>query len=110
MDCRGLTAKLLTTEFEDGGKRKPFKGRLIEKPVSGNAARPSWSDPIAKALTFAQMKLHPVKTPAGGVRYIGRQNTYTVKGVGVFQRTDKQDSKLIWAFAAKQKIPKKLGW
>lgn len=77
--------------------------------MSENAARPSWSDPIAKTLTFAQMKLHPVKTPAGGVRYIGRQNTYTVKGVGVFQR-EKQESRLIWAFAAKQKIPRKLGW
>lgn len=100
---------LLLGGFEDGDERKPAKGKLIAQPVTGNSARPSFKDPVAQQFTFQAMKLK-AKLVGGKKVYRGQSDTYTVAGVGVFRRTSKSDSELLYHFATRQRLQKKLGW
>lgn len=85
---------------------------MIAQPVTGNAARPSFSHPIAQNFTFRAMSLKAKRTRSGAKQIKGKNRTYTVGGVGVFLRTGRGEagSELIYAFREKQQLPKRLGW
>lgn len=99
---------LLLADFEDGGERKPFKGKdSVAVPLTGGA-RQMKSDPVADRFLFRNMKLKAKKTAQGKKVYTGAGGFFqTAKGV--FQRSGTA-VKMLWAFARGVKIPKKLGW
>lgn len=109
----GQRQRLLLADYEDGAERKPFKGRLIAQPVAGGPARKNFAAPVSPSFTFAQLKLRAQQTrESGATQYKGRQRTFTIPGVEVFQRTGRErgDIELVYAFAEKQRLPAKLGW
>ncbi|OYD52455.1 hypothetical protein CGK74_18020 [Thauera propionica] len=107
----GQRQNLLLSGFERGDEREPVRGKLIAQPVTGNAARPSFGAQVAKQFTFTAMRLKAQQT-AGGKQFKGRAGTFTIEGVGVFLRTGKKarDVELLYAYARKQTLPRKLGW
>lgn len=108
----GQQQNLLLASFERGDEREPARGKLIAQPVTGNAARPSFSAQVAKQFTFAAMRLKAQTAGGGDKQYKGRAGTFTIAGIGVFLRTGKKarDVELIYAYAKKQTLPRKLGW
>jgi hypothetical protein len=71
----GQHQNLLLSGFEQGDAREPVRGRLIAQPVTGNAARPSFSAQVAKQFTFASMRLEAQQI-AGGKQYRGRADPH----------------------------------
>lgn len=118
----GEKPKLLLAGYEEGIERKPFKGSVIAKPVTGGPARPNFNDPIQDAFKFTKMGLKkvrpsksaPAKAGPAETRYEGKNGTFTINGVGVFQRISSERGKaairMVYAYAKKQKLPAKLGW
>lgn len=107
----GQRPKLLLSSYEEGAQRKPFKGKVIAQPVTGNSARKSFKDPVSQQFTFKAMALK-AKTVNGHKEYVGRNGTFTVPGVGVFRRfgSGKAGAELLYHYASSQKLPRKLGW
>jgi hypothetical protein len=67
--------------FEEGGVKEPDNGPGIAVPVTGSPARSSFSDSVKRALQYTKLNLTPV-----GKAIEGKQDTYVVPGIGVFQR------------------------
>lgn len=105
----GQRSKLLLGGYESGAERKPFKGHMIAQPVVGGPARPTFQSKVPEAFTFKGMAL---KAQKGKQTLVGRNGTYSVRGIGVFQRTgrSRDDVKLVYAFAREQRLPAKLRW
>lgn len=119
--------RLLLPLFEEGAKREPFTpgAKRVAVPLTGSAARPSFSAPVPKALRFTALRFSLTR-PKGDVpegkkraprtkkaegqpiRY-GRLGTYLVPSVGVFQRTG-DESRLLYAFDADVRLRPTLGF
>jgi hypothetical protein len=81
--------------FEQGDVKQPAIGKNVAVPLTGEAARPSWGEPVPDAMSFRGLKF---KKSAGGSMK-GLMRTYLVKGVGVFQQVaGAAKSVLIYAF------------
>jgi len=122
----GEKPRLLLSRFEKGGARTGFVGKNVAVPLVGGA-RPTKQSEIPAAFRFAGMNLRAyrggkllkrkargkhVRTVGmfgefgrlappergTGVQWRGRNRTYLVPGVGVFQRTGPNSSRLLWAF------------
>lgn len=107
----GQRPKLLLAGYESGDKRPPMRGSVIAQPVVGGPARPTFQQPIAKAFTFQGMALKAVRN-TGTKQYVGRHNTFTIAGRGVFQRigAGKDAIKMVYRYDKSQKLPAKLHW
>lgn len=105
----GQRNKLLLGGYERGDERKPFKGHMIAQPVVGGPARPNFKDEVPQAFTFKGMAL---KAKNGRAIRTGNNNTFSIRGVGVFQRTGKarDDVRLVYSFVESQRLPAKLRW
>lgn len=91
----GQKKGLLLPGFEKGGPRRPFVGtRAVAVPV---AARPSQTANVPESLYISRLGLRKQKSvgrlrrSAGGIRggrpgLEGRLGTYSIPGVGIFQR------------------------
>lgn len=132
----GQKKRLLLTQFERGGERKPVKGKRVAVPVTGGPARPSFRQPVLKQFTFRQLKLRKSKkrggltkkrtrgqvkfaatrTGRGKVQWKGRLRTFILQETrkapegGVYQRVGpgRDDIRLIYSFARNVKIPQRL--
>lgn len=76
----------LLSTFEKGGVKQPRKGSNVAVPITGGPARPSFRDPVRRALTFQQIKLRLYRTKTGKRQWKGQQGTFLIPDVGVFQR------------------------
>jgi hypothetical protein len=72
---------LLLGYFEEGGEKEPSFGSGIAVPITGSPARSSFSDIVKSALQYTKLQLTDY-----GSAIEGKQQTYVVPGVGVFQR------------------------
>lgn len=104
----GRKERLLLGQFERGGKREPFVGKRVAVPITGNPARPTFSSPVVANLRIKRLGLKPDPRRPG--QLIGRQNTYTVKDVGIFQRLGPgpRNSRLLYAFDSDVQLPKRV--
>ena len=122
----GQKRRLLLSEFEKGGTRRGFVGKNVAVPVLGGA-RPTKQSEIPAQFRFSQMRLKAYRgnrkltrkargrhvrdygvfgeygrlaLPERGnrVQWKGKNRTYLVPGVGVFQRTGPGQSRLLWHF------------
>lgn len=132
----GQKPRLLLSEFEKGGTRRGFVGKNVAVPLVGGA-RPSKEAEIPRAFTFAGMRLKAYRgkkrltrkargrhvrdfgvfgefgrlaLPEAGnrVQWRGANRTYLVPGVGVFQRTGPESTRLLWAFRPSVRLLPKL--
>jgi hypothetical protein len=93
-------APLLLGFLEEGGEKTPSAGSGIAIPLTGEAARPSF--PQSVPTSFRYKNLHFIGNK-------GRQRTYIVPGVGVFQRIapgrDPSATVLIYSFKPSAVLP-----
>jgi hypothetical protein len=95
--------------FQDGGLKEPAVGSNVAVPITGEAARPSFNQPVVTAFTFQQLhfKRSGVKRGTGTVLE-GNENTFLIPGVGVFERISKSATELIYAFKKPMRMDKRL--
>lgn len=100
IDSKVQGAPLLLGFFEEGGTKEPSKGPDIAIPLTGEAPRPSFPDPVVTSLRYTNLRFQDRK---------GRKKTFVVPNVGVFQRVAKGDSPdatvLIYSFKPSAKLP-----
>jgi hypothetical protein len=105
-------ARTLLSLFDEGvtdSTRQPAVGRQIAVPLTGEAARVRFADPVADALTFKKLNLKPDAKQGGKPGWLfGNLHTYLVPGVGVFQRVSSVVSDLIYSFQKPMKLKKRL--
>ena len=136
----GQKPRLLLADFEKGGQRAPFIGKNVAVPITGSPARPSFSAPVTPSLQITALALQPVLTTAQkqqrrsikgksaaetramradfnrahgtGQVWKGRQRTYMIPGVGIFQRTGpkKADTTMLYKFVPHPQIKPTLGF
>ena len=66
--------RTLLDQFVDGGFKEPIAGKTVGVPVTGSAARPSFSDPVTAALQLSKIKLHPRVLKDGTTQLISEQD------------------------------------
>jgi hypothetical protein len=129
-------ARVLLSTFEQGGEKDPVKGKNVAVPITGSAARPSFSNPVAEQYRFSKLGFHRQNlTKAGqtanaarkrfGVRgrltkdyyiWAGAERTFILPKAsnapygGVFQRVGPgpDDIRLIYAFQPHPKLKRVL--
>lgn len=79
--------RVLLQEFQEGGYKDPSFGKHIAVPVTGSAARPSFSDPVTAALMISRLNFQSHTTATGKIQWEGERRTYIVPDVGIFQRS-----------------------
>jgi hypothetical protein len=71
-------ARTLLDQFVEGGFKEPTAGKSVGVPVTGSAARPSFSDPVAAAFQLSRIHLQPKVLKDGTVQLV------TAQGGGLF--------------------------
>jgi hypothetical protein len=59
-------SRVLLSIFEGGGEKQPFKGQNVAVPITGEAARPSFGDPVQDAYTFKNLNFKKVSLTQQG--------------------------------------------
>lgn len=131
----GQRPRLLLSDFEAGGQRKPFKGKNVAVPITGGPARPSFRQSVPDAFTFrglslrrvtprgqqkrrrrTQVKFQASVTRTGKVQWKGAHRTFLLtqtkkapKG-GVFQRVGpgRDDIRLVYSFQPSARLDRRL--
>lgn len=136
----GQKPRLLLADFEKGAQRAPFIGKNVAVPITGSPARPSFSAPVEGSLRITALGLQPTLTAAqrqqrrsikgknaaetrsmrgdfnrahgAGQVWKGRQRTYMIPGVGIFQRTGpkKADTRMLYKFMPHPQLKPTLGF
>jgi hypothetical protein len=136
----GQKPRLLLSDFEQGGQRDPFVGKNVAVPITGSPARPGFSDQVPGNLRITALGLQPTLnaaqrqqrrsikggtaketrslranfTAAAGAGQVwkGRERTYMIPYIGVFQRTGpkKADTVLLYKFMPHPQLKPKLGF
>ncbi len=100
IDNKVQGAPLILSFLEEGGTKEPTKGPDIAIPLTGEAPRPSFPDPVATSLRYTNLRFDNRK---------GRKKTFLIPNVGIFQRVAKGDSPdatvLIYSFQPSAKLP-----
>jgi hypothetical protein len=101
-------ARVLLGIFEEGGEKQPAVGKEVAVPVTGGPARRSFAAGVAQDFTFRAMNL---KQKRGANIWQGRQGTYEIPGVGVFQHIAGQlKGAWLYVFKRRPKLRKTLGF
>jgi len=136
----GQKDRLLLSMFERGGERRAFIGANQAVPITGSPARPSADASVPQNMQIKSLNMTPelhasVKAQAKSIKgstrsetarlrktfkhasasgqpWQGRDRTYLIPGVGVFQRTGpgKRDSTLLYRFKPVVQLKPTLGF
>jgi hypothetical protein len=79
-------SRVILSTFEEGGQRKPVKGKNVAVPITGSFARPTDTSTIPDEYTFRKMKFKRHLTSGGKTQWKGESHTFLIPGIGVFQR------------------------
>lgn len=98
LDANVQGAPLLLGFLEEGGEKLPIAGEGIAIPLTGEAARPTFEQSVPTAFRYKNLRFAGNK---------GRQKTYIVPNVGVFQRfaPGKEGTELIYSFKPSAVLP-----
>jgi hypothetical protein len=100
VDTKVQGAPLILGFLEDGGTKEPIRGPEIAIPLTGEAARPSFSESVITAMRYTNLRFQNLK---------GRKRTFIIPNVGIFQRVAAGDSPdstvLIYSFKPSAKLP-----
>lgn len=89
---QGTKPLLAFFEMGEGGIKTPVRGSEIAVPITGDAARPSFSMKVSETrYSYKRLNLNAGK---------GRLRTFVIPGLGVYRRTGpgKRDIEIIYAF------------
>jgi hypothetical protein len=100
IDDKVQGSPLILGFLEEGGTKEPAQGPDIAIPLTGEAARPSFPEPVTTALRYTNLRFENRK---------GRKKTFLIPNVGIFQRVAVGDSPdatvLIYSFKPSAKLP-----
>lgn len=100
IDNKVQGAPLILGFLEEGGTKQPIHGPDIAIPLTGEAPRPSFPDPVVTSLRYSNLRFQDRK---------GRKKTFIIPNVGIFQRVAAGDSPdatvLIYSFKPSAKLP-----
>ncbi|MBZ5700273.1 MAG: hypothetical protein LAN84_00340 [Acidobacteriia bacterium] len=100
IDNKVQGAPLILGFLEEGGTKEPRKGPDIAIPLTGEAPRPSFPDPVLTSLRYTNLRFDNRK---------GRKKTFLIPNVGIFQRVAAGNSPdataLIYSFQPSAKLP-----
>jgi len=103
IDNKVQGAPLILSFLEEGGTKEPTRGSEIAIPLTGEAPRPSFPDPVVTSLRYTNLRFDNRK---------GRKKTFLIPNVGIFQRVAAGDSPdatvLIYSFKPSAKLPQHL--
>ena len=136
----GQKERLLLSDFEKGGQRAPFIGKNVAVPITGSPARPGFSSPVVGNLRITALGLQPslsaaqrqqrrsikggtaaqtramrkdfTKAAGAGQVWKGKERTYMIPNLGVFQRTgpSKRDTTMLYKFVPRPQLKPTLGF
>jgi hypothetical protein len=86
IDSNVQGGKLLLAMFEEGGEKLPELGSELAVPITGGAARPSFSQKVTPSLLYKSLHMRKNVTSAGKIQYKGDRRTFIIAGVGIFER------------------------
>lgn len=105
IDNRVQGAPLILGFLEEGGEKTATRGPDIAIPLTGDAARPTFPDPVVTALRYTNLRFGGAKRGAKQ----GLRRTFAIPNVGIFQRVAAGDSPdstvLIYSFKPSAKLP-----
>lgn len=100
VDTKVQGAPLILGFLEEGGTKEPTRGPDIAIPLTGEAPRPEFPDPVVTSLRYTNLRFDNRK---------GRKKTFLIPNVGIFQRVAAGDSPdatvLIYSFKPSAKLP-----
>lgn len=81
--------------LEEGqaGEKTGSLGSGLAVPVTGSAARPSFAQSVAAKLFYERLQLQKHATQSGAIQWKGKQRTFVIPGIGVFQRVGGKKTK-----------------
>lgn len=100
IDDKVQGAPLILGFLEEGGTKEATRGPDIAIPLTGEAPRPTFADPVATSLRYTNLRF---------VNRKGRKKTFLIPNVGIFQRVAAGDSPdstvLIYSFKPSARLP-----
>lgn len=107
----GRRSKLLLSMFERGGVRAPMTAGAtrVAVPITGGAARPSFSDQVTPTLRYKALRLRrrDRRRDSHAVPQ-GLERTYLIPGTGIFQRVSPTVTLQIFSLEEAPPIPRRL--
>lgn len=94
--------RVLLSQFEKGGIKKPVKGATVAVPITGEAARPRFAEPVPERFAFRRLRLRRRKTKTGP-QFLGKEGTFIIPDVGVFRRVGRTIS-LLYGFVRRPRL------
>lgn len=91
LDSRG--GKLILPMLETSGRKQPMVGKNVAIPLTGTKVRRSFKNPVASKLAFDKLDFQQHTTAGGHTQWKGKEKTFLIPGVGVFQRVKKKGRK-----------------
>jgi hypothetical protein len=88
--------RTLLDQFVEGGFKEPVRGQSVGVPITGSAARPSFSDPVVAAFQLSKIHLHPRVLKDGTTQLVSEEDggifslpdvRHGTKPRGLFQKT-----------------------
>ena len=77
VDQKVQGSPLLLGFLEEGGEKTPTKGAELAIPLTGESPRPTFPQPVKTSLLYPNLQFQDRR---------GRQRTFIIPGVGIFQR------------------------
>jgi hypothetical protein len=136
----GQKERLLLSDFEKGALRPAFVGKNVAVPITGSPARPGFASPVPGSMRISSLGLQPSLTSAqkqqrrsikggsaketramrqqftsaagAGQVWKGKQRTYMIPGLGIFQRTGpkKGDTTMLYKFKPHPQLKPTMGF
>ncbi|MGH9716419.1 MAG: hypothetical protein ACRD4R_06800 [Candidatus Acidiferrales bacterium] len=74
--------------LEEGqsGEKKSLSGPDVAIPLTGSPARPSFAQKVTPKLLYKRLSMERHTTAGGATQWKGKQRTFVIPGVGIFQR------------------------
>ena len=94
--------RVLLSQFEKGGIKKAVKGGAVAVPITGEAARPRFAEPVRGRFAFRRLRFRKRKTKSG-LQFVGKEGTFILPGVGVFRRVERTVS-LLYGFVRRPRL------
>lgn len=92
IDQRVQGSPLILGFLETGGEKTPTKGSELAIPLTGEAPRPTFPQPVKTSLRYTNLQFQNRR---------GRQRTFIVPGVGIFQRTQSYAGRVLRSLGSK---------
>lgn len=88
VDPRVQGSPLILGFLEEGqsGEKKSGAGEDLAIPLTGSAARPAFPEKVTPKLLYKRLQMEKHVTARGATQWKGKQRTFVIPGVGIFQR------------------------